>query len=189
ASDQIENTGGTLSSGAVLDSSFVMLDCLREYLAPSLDQLAAVIVSNAFDAQQFERRRAEALAEIRKQGDTGILVAQSILHSLAYGAQHPYAHSISGTEDSIRGVTRRDVIDFRRSYWTPRNAIISVVGDVTAAEVKEILNQKLATWNTPPKPKQPSAIPPGANGGLELVLVDSPGSSQASVAIGHVGPP
>src|SRR5262249_10954066 len=117
------------------------------------------------------------------------LVAQSILHSLAYGAQHPYAHSISGTEDSIRGVTRRDVIDFRRSYWTPRNAIISVVGHVTAAEVKEILNQKLATWNTPPKPKQPSAVPPGANGGLELVLVDSPGSSQASVAIGHVGPP
>jgi len=189
ASDEIENIGGTLSSGAAQDSSFVMLDCLCEHLAASLDLLAAVLVSNEFDAQQFERRRAEAVAEIRKQRDTGILVAQSVLHSLAYGAQHPYAHSIPGTEDSIHRFTRRDVIDFHRTYWTPRNVVISVVGDVTAEEVKESLNQKLATWNKPLKPKQPSAVPAGSNGGLELVLVDSPGSSQASVAIGHVGPP
>ncbi len=48
---------------------------------------------------------------------------------------HPYDHSIVGHMSDIKHISRRDVIDYFKKFYSPGNLTCAVVGDVQAAEV------------------------------------------------------
>jgi zinc protease len=51
---------------------------------------------------------------------------------------HPYGRPVIGWRHEIERLTRADALDFYRRYYTPNNAVLVVVGDVTAAEVRTL---------------------------------------------------
>ncbi|QPC44848.1 insulinase family protein [Kaustia mangrovi] len=51
---------------------------------------------------------------------------------------HPYGTPVIGWPDEMAGLTLDDALSFYRTYYTPRNAILVVAGDVTADEVKSL---------------------------------------------------
>ncbi len=53
----------------------------------------------------------------------------------------PYEHPISGTEDEIKNLSKEDALEVYQTYYTPENAVLVVVGDVTKEDVK-ILAEK-----------------------------------------------
>ncbi|MFZ3377053.1 MAG: pitrilysin family protein, partial [Chthoniobacterales bacterium] len=56
---------------------------------------------------------------------------------------HPYALRANGSPDSVQRLTQRDLLDFRDRYLVAKNGVISVFGDVKAAEVKQLFEQTL----------------------------------------------
>jgi zinc protease len=46
-------------------------------------------------------------------------------------------------------LTREQVVDFYRTYYRPDGAIIVAVGDITVAEIRQALVQRLAGWTSP----------------------------------------
>jgi predicted Zn-dependent peptidase len=51
---------------------------------------------------------------------------------------HPYGRPVIGSEADIRGLTRKDIEAFFDTYYTPDHIIATVVGDVDAAQVKQL---------------------------------------------------
>jgi zinc protease len=49
---------------------------------------------------------------------------------------HPYGRPIIGWEHEIKGLTRRDALDWYGRWYAPNNAMLVVAGDVSAAEVR-----------------------------------------------------
>src|SRR5262249_17390387 len=49
---------------------------------------------------------------------------------------HPYGKPIVGWRQEIESLTRDDVLEFYRRFYTPNNAVLVVAGDVTAEEVE-----------------------------------------------------
>ncbi len=43
---------------------------------------------------------------------------------------HPYARSVSGTEEEILSLTKADITDIYRRYYVPNNAVIVISGDI-----------------------------------------------------------
>ena len=83
------------------------------------------------------------LARIRDDEEQLTTVARNILRDALFG-EHPYALRAKGTPAAITQLTQQDLLAFRDRYVVAKNGVISVFGNVKAAEVKELFEQTLA---------------------------------------------
>ena len=65
------------------------------------------------------------------------LADENILKRL-YPATHPYSWPVIGSMADLSAATLEDVRNFFRTYYTPNNATLSIAGDVTAGEARQL---------------------------------------------------
>jgi predicted Zn-dependent peptidase len=61
------------------------------------------------------------------------------LPALCFPPDHPFHHSLIGSMDDLTAATLEDVAEFFTTYYSPDNAVLSVVGDVDEAEVMQLV--------------------------------------------------
>ena len=59
----------------------------------------------------------------------------------ALWGNHPYGNPVTGLDDEIKNLTKKDVVDFYKKYYAPNNAVLVLSGDITVDEAK-ILAEK-----------------------------------------------
>lgn len=72
----------------------------------------------------------------RTENEPGGLLAEQI--DAALYLAHPYGKPVIGWMNEVEQLTREDALDFYVQHYEPANAILIVVGDVTAEEVKTL---------------------------------------------------
>jgi zinc protease len=151
----IEFVGGSLEGEGGRDSSEVVLSVLRKDLGLGLDLLADALLRPAFPEAEFERKRDEVLASVRRSDEDPGAVAARLLRRLVF-AEHPYGRPATGTEASLGAITRDDVVAFHQAAYRPERTIVAVAGDVTAAAIRTELEARLGAWSVaPPAPANP----------------------------------
>ncbi len=156
----IESVGGSLGSGGGRDGASVSLGVLRRDLALGMDLLAEALTQPTFPESELARKVEEIRAGLQNaETDPGSL-AWRALAPLLYGG-HPYARPVSGTLATVATLDRDPVARFHRERYRPDATVISVVGDVTMAEVRAVLTVRLGAWLPPatPRPVIPIAPP------------------------------
>ena len=155
--------------------------------APTLDILADMLTNSVFPEPALERIRAQRLVTLAQGKAQPNTIASRVFPRILYGTGHPYGRFT--TEESIKAITRDDVVAFHKTYFRPGRALVTVVGDVTAASVKPLIEKALGGW--PKGGERPEfdypALP--AREKTTIYLVDRPGAAQSVVSIGHPGPP
>ena len=101
-----------------------------------MDILADMLLNSTFPADALERLRAQRLVALTQARAQPGAIAGRVFPKVLYGASHPYGRV--ATEDSIKAITRDDIVAFHSQYFQPGRALITVVGDVTAAGVKPV---------------------------------------------------
>jgi zinc protease len=89
------------------------------------------------------REKEVQLARIRDDEEQLTTVARNILRDALFG-DHPYALRGKGTPEAVTQLTQQDLLAFRDRYVVAKNGVISVFGNVKAAEVQELFEQMLA---------------------------------------------
>ena len=156
----IEFVGGSLEAGAGRDSATLSLSVLKKDLPLGLDLLAEVLLHPAFPAEEVTRKIGEIQAGLRRSEQNPGTVAGRALGPLIF-PHHPYGRPSAGTIDSVGRLTREQVVDFYRTHYRPDGAVIVAVGDITVAEIRQGLAQRLAAW-TPPGGALPAIPRPAA---------------------------
>ena len=62
---------------------------------------------------------------------------QEKLQGHLYPEEHPYHHNTIGSMEDLDAASLEDVQSFFRTWYAPNNAVLSVVGDVDTAQVRE----------------------------------------------------
>ena len=159
----IEFVGGSLEGDAGRDGVTVTLSVLRKDLALGLDLLTEVLLDPAFPEAELKRRSEEIAAGIQRSEQDPQTVAGRAMALLLYPG-HPYSRPVLGTVESVRRLTRDQVVAFHRENYRPDAAVISVVGDVTREAIVRDLGARLRSWAAPAArrpdiPQAPSAPP------------------------------
>ena len=118
----------------------------------ALDIFSKVIQFPAFPENIMVRERARMIAGIKEAYTKPDYIAERTLMKMLYGS-HPYSLSGSGEIAPLEVLQREDLVKFYRSYYTAKNAIIAIMGDVNhieAAEIAESLTEKLPAGKTVP---------------------------------------
>jgi zinc protease len=155
---QIESLGAELSTSSVREMAVVSLRSLSDkaHLEPALGILANVITRPNFDKQDFERERERKLVGIRRSEQSPSTVADYTFFQSVYGG-HPYAHRVSGTEESVKALKLDAVKAFYKRYYVARNAVVSIVGDLDRKAAESLVEQIIGAL---PEGKRAAALPP-----------------------------
>lgn len=150
----IEFVGGSLEADAGRDGATISLSVLKKDLPLGLDLLAEVLLHPSFPADELGRKVADIQAALRRSEQSPETIAGRTLGPLIFPG-HPYGRPAAGTIESVGKLTRDQVAAFYRLHYRPDGASIVAVGDVTTAEIRQALLQRLAGWTAPT-----TALPP-----------------------------
>ena len=180
-----DNLGAAISADASRQFAEVGVRCLREDLEQVLDLAATLLRQPAFPEDELEKVRQEVLTGIREQdNDTGAM-AELTLRRLIYPAEHPLAHRVLGTPESVAAFTRDDLVRFHAEHYGPNVLTVAIVGGIRdIGEARDVIGHRLGDWTVraiPPAPLPPVA-PPTETERAETTI---PGKSQSDLAIGY----
>ena len=160
--DQIEAIGGSISSDAGNNSMSISVHVMKPDLKTGADLLGDVLLNANFPEKAVEREKQVQLAGIKQEEEQLTAVARNILRQALF-TDHPYALRANGSADSVKRLTQKDLVAFRDNYIVAKNGVISVFGNVNAAEVKQLFEQTLGKMKsgalalTQAKPSAPIA--------------------------------
>jgi zinc protease len=189
-SDALASLGASLSLGSQLDASSVTMNALKDRLDPALDLWADVILNPSFPQSDLERLKRNTLAQIQQEKVQPIGMALRVLPLLVYGPGHAYGMPLtgSGSEETVKDLTREKLQQFHRTWFRPNAARVLVVGDITMAELQPKLERLFAGWKAGEVPKKEiAAVTPKQ--GSEVFILDRPGAEQTLIMSAQAIPP
>jgi len=141
--ETIEAVGGSLGSDAGNNSFSISLDVTKPDLRLGAELLSDVLLHATMPEKAVAREKEVQLARIRDDEEQLTTVARNILRDALFRG-HPYALRGKGTPDALARLQRQDLLAFRDRYLVAKNGVISVFGNVKAADVRELFEQLLA---------------------------------------------
>lgn len=182
--DTIDSIGGALGAGAGSDLSFAQVLVMKDSLDLGFDMLADVVRHPAFSPEELERQRQQALSGMQVSYEDPDYVAGLVFDRLVYGF-HPYGLPNNGTPVSLKAITPADLAAFHDAWFVPNNAILAVVGDVTAAEAFAGVERVFGDWKRRDLPERTVSSPPPPT--RRVVVVNKPDAVQTELRVGHLG--
>lgn len=141
--DTIEAVGGSIGSDAGNNSFSVSLDVTQPDFKLGAELLADVLLNATMPEKAIAREKEVQFAGIKEDEEQLTTVARNILREALF-AGHPYALRGKGSAESVERLSQKDLLAFRDRYLVARNGVISVFGNVQAAEAKQIFEQALS---------------------------------------------
>jgi len=116
-------------------------------------------------------------------------MALRALPPILFGNDHAYGMPLtgSGTEESVSGLKRDDMLRHHSSWFRPNNSTLMVVGDTTLEEILPKLEAVLGSWRSSPIPEK-SLKPAARPTKPAIYLVNKPGAVHSVVIAGTVAP-
>jgi predicted Zn-dependent peptidase len=195
-SREVDRLGASLETGATTDYGYVQLTVLKKNLDPAAAIFADVLTKPQLSAVEWKRVHDLWTNDLKQRQSEPAAVAGVTVSRNAYPAAHPYAHPTDGTLPSAAKVTLDDIKKFYRTQWRADRATLVIVGDITRAEVDQMLDKAIGGWmppKTPPPPEEPkgTAVPPNvkadAAAGRRVIIVDRPDAPQSVIAVARPG--
>lgn len=178
--EAIEGAGGVLNAYTGKELTCYWNQVPFDMLDIALDVVADMVLNSKMDEEEIERERTVVQQEIRRGHDQPGSWAGELLSRAVYGDQ-PVGWSIAGTLDTVEGLTRDDMVGHVATWYTPRNSVLSVAGNVTHAQVLALAERYLSGWDGH---DTPSILPAEPGIPADNVQVDVRDITQCNVAIG-----
>jgi zinc protease len=185
--DVLESNGASLGIDGGTHSTGFYGHALAEDLDLLLGTLAESVRQPIFPPDQVERLRNQLLTGLAIRAQDTSEMASLAFDELVY-AGHPYSRPEDGYPETIRAITRDDLIAFQERNFGPRGMVISIVGGVEAGRVLDSVSHYLADWENPQQPNQPELPPLKPLNGMISRQVTIPGKSEADIIMGVAGP-
>ncbi len=177
-----ESLAASYSFQAYDDSVSISARFLTENQDQAVDLLRQAVVTPRFDPDAIERVRAQVVANIESEAQDPGSIAGDAFYAAAF-ADHPYGTSLSGTLDSVAGLTRDDLLTAHKNTLTRDRIYVGAVGDITPEQLGVLLDHLLGDLPAA-GPAMPGRVEFGLTGGVTVIDYPTP---QSIALFGHSG--
>jgi zinc protease len=176
----IENTGGTLESGATGSSVRVC----NEDLALGIELLADATMHPVFPSESVSWVARRIAAELSGDLEDPAFRAELSFRNMVYG-DHPLARDPRGGVREITRLDRDDAVQHHRRHFLPEHSVLVAVGDFDPRLLVRLVKSQFGGW--PTRGRRPLAYPSaGKPGRPRIRRIQCPGD-QVHIVMGHLG--
>ena len=181
----IESLGGSIAAGTDRDGASIALTVKSDQIAPAMTILADVATAPAFAPEEIERARTQTIDGLTVALKNPAQLAAYVASRAVFG-DAPYGAPVSGTPASLKALTRDDIVRSYASTWTPAQAALVLVGDITPAAARSLAERQFGGWRTSAA-LAAIANAPGTAIAPRVIVVDLPDAGQAGVVVARAG--
>ncbi len=145
---EIDSIGGQLDAFTAKEYASYYIKVLDEHLPLAIDILADIVRNPAFSPEDIEREKKVVLEEIKMVEDT----PDDLVHELftqGFWENHPLGRPILGTRETVEALDSNLLRDYFQKVYTPNNLIVSAVGNLEHARVRELVEEKFGSLVDP----------------------------------------
>lgn len=179
--ETLEGLGASLHFEAGPETIGFSASALSEDTGTVLEVLGDALRNPAFTPDQIEKARDELIVRVKISTENTAYVASRSANEILYPADHPYHRSPIGTEQTLRAVTREDLVAFHAARYGPNTSLLVLVGDVDPEATLEQVKHSFLDWkklDAPPLLSVPRATAPDRP---QRRVVSMKGKSQVDV--------
>jgi zinc protease len=177
---EVEALGGSISSEASFDGAVASMQVKSDQLAPALAILSDVARNPVFAPEEIERQRTNSIDQVQVAMQQPGAVASIVGNCALFGPGF-YGQPLTGTPQSLKSLTRNEIVAKYGEVYRPSNSTLVLTGDVTPEQSRALAERYFGDWTAsaaaPPQPAAKIAAPG------RVVLVDMPGAGQAAVGV------
>jgi len=140
----IDSIGGQLDAFTAKEYASYYIKVLDEHLPLAIDLLADIVRNPAFSTEDIDREKKVVVEEIKMVEDT----PDDLVHELftqGFWEDHPLGRPILGTRETVESFDSGVLRDYFTRTYTARNLIVSAVGNLEHARVRELVNERFGS--------------------------------------------
>ncbi len=133
--DEIEGNGGELNGFTAETITAYWCKMPSKHLGVAFDVLSDMIKNPLFDGKELEKERQVIFEEIKMYHDNPKMYVFHELKQVLYGGS--LGMSLGGTFETMRSISRENILEKFKEVYQPNNLILAVVGDADFKTIVE----------------------------------------------------
>ena len=172
---EIDFIGANLSAGG--DGMY--LNCLTKHLDKGLELMTDVLFNASFPESEIERLRKQNLSGLQSTKADAGQMAKNATKKVNFPG-HPYGEVM--TEESLKNITRADIIAHYKANFSPAGSYLVIVGDINRVQAEALVNRYFGAWQG--APAYNATLGKGQfDKGNRVIFVKKPGAVQSVVYV------
>ena len=148
----MEKLGGSINSFSGFNGFGINIECLKPDLDTAIALLQDLLMNSTFPQEEIDKERAIILAMIDEDDDDIFQRGITAVRREIFG-DSPYSLRDLGEKDSVKSLSREDLIDYYKNYAIPNNMVIAISGDVDPDQVADRITKAFDGLKTKELPK------------------------------------
>lgn len=179
---EIDALGGGINASTHREMTVYYAKVTKEFMEPTVDLLVDMVRHSACLEEEVERERGVILEELAAVEDSPGEQATLLLDSLIWPGQ-PHGRDIAGTEQTVKSITRDQVVAAYERQYVASSAVISLAGAIDPDEANALIDRVADGWEH--GEPDPWLANDGDSGARSALLSKETG--QAHIALGMPG--
>lgn len=143
--EELENLGGEYNAYTDYESTVYTISCLSEEIENATNLIADMAINSNFLEEEIEKERGVVLAEIRTSKDDIEDLTFKKVNEIAFD-KSSLKYDVTGTEENVKKFTREDIYRFYKKYYTPKNALITLVSSMEHEDALKMIKDNFLNW-------------------------------------------
>ncbi len=144
---EIDKIGGEINAFTGKDCTCFYTKTLNSDLEIAVDILSDMLLNPIFNPIHMETEKKVVMEEISMyEDDPEELVNDLLTEEMWNGV--PLGYPILGTAESLKSITRDDLLEYMSLFYVPDNCVISVVGNFEEEQLIEIIEKYFGSWKS-----------------------------------------
>jgi len=133
--NEIESLGGEFNAYTTGDRTAYYVKVLAKNFDKALDVLSDIISNPLFSEKTIEKEKKVVIKEIHMVMDDPRFY-QWVFFEKSILKKHPAKNPTYGNVSSVKGLTRKKIMDYYKKYYIPSKIILSIAGNVESVKDK-----------------------------------------------------
>ncbi len=155
----VSAAGGDINAYTSSDQTVYHIVIPSEHYRTALDILADATQNSTFDPEELRKELEVVVEEIRRGEDNPERAMYELLSASVFPT-HPYGRPVIGSIETVRSLTRPQILDFFHKWYVANNMAVVVTGDFDVAEARAAIAELFGGFRDNPelKPERPAAV-------------------------------
>ncbi|MCC7004294.1 MAG: insulinase family protein [Gemmatimonadaceae bacterium] len=177
----IEGVGGSLTASSGADFLSVNAAVLNGETRLAFELLADAALRPTFPQQELELYRQQSLSALTLAKSQPEQIAARAFARGLFG-EHPYGRSVE--ENTLKAITRDDLVAFHTARMRPNQALLVIAGAIDTTGARILAEQTFGSW-TGVAAGTPATRPAPQRARTEITIVHRAGSVQSNILAGN----
>lgn len=156
--EDVDKIGGVFNAFTGKEATCYYIKTLSSNICKGAEILLDMLTGSKFDQEEMDRERQVICEEIKMVKDTPDDDVYDTISELVAGG-NPLGRSILGTPESLAGIDRSRLVDYRDQMYARDSIVVAVAGNFDEEAIEEIFEDRLTSLRDK-KPKKEIQLKP-----------------------------